>query len=133
LIHKTEETDMSMVRRIFISSFVFVVLISSPVWAGEITGLYSCTGADPAGANYDGTVVISRRGEAYRVEWTIAGQKYAGIGLLSDGVLSATWVTRNTNSGGVVAYKVKENGQLVGKWVDTSGSRIISEILTPVR
>ncbi len=124
---------MGIVHRILISSFVFVALISSPAWAGEITGLYSCTGADPKGVKYDGTVVISRKGEAYMVEWTISGRKYGGIGILSEGVLSATWVTRNTSSGGVVAYRVKDNGQLVGKWVDTSGAQIISEVLTPVR
>jgi len=123
---------MPIPSRVVLTSFVFA-LVSTVAFGADITGLYGCSGIGAEGAQYEGTVLIGRKGEAYTLEWTIARQKYTGIGILSDDTLSAMWTLRGTGKSGVSSYQVRENGQLMGKWVGTGGGKIHSEILTPAK
>jgi hypothetical protein len=95
----------------------------------EITGTYTCVGANADGGEYRGTVVISKEGNAYNLKWTIAGKSHLGLGIRQGDTLSAAWIVEN--SGGVVVYKIQKGPKLVGVWSEfgTKG-KVLSEVLT---
>lgn len=111
-------------------AFALVLLLASTAMA-DVPGNYTCNGVNPDGTKYTGRVTISRAGEAYNIKWTIGTESHAGIAIRSDNHLAATWVIQGVNSGGVVVYKILNDGRLVGKWVGSNGGRITTETLTP--
>lgn len=126
-------------RSLLLSFVAFCSLAISVASGGEIVGTYDCLGENAGGGNYQGTVEISKKGDAYQLEWTIQGQKHQGIAILTDGVLASSWIIKRAApggvviQGGVVVYKVEENGKLSGKWVGHGGGKILAEVLTPQR
>ena len=88
----------------------------------DISGRYNCTGTNPDGSGYRGTVVITRvSGNTYRFDWTV-GNNYSGTGTLVGNQISVEWGDTSP-----AIYNVQPDGSLVGTWANGSGS----ETLTP--
>ncbi|MCC9605031.1 hypothetical protein LOC68_25005 [Blastopirellula sp. JC732] len=124
-------------RRIWLSLVSLLLFAPALSFGGDITGMYDCVGDNAGGGQYQGTVFISKSGDAYKLEWNIAGRKHQGIAILTDGVLASSWIIKQVGpggivvQGGVVVYKVEQNGRLSGKWVGHGGGKILTEVLTP--
>ena len=85
-------------------------------------------GANPNGAKYRGTAVITQSGNRYNVTWKIAGQTHSGTGDLTGKTLSINWKDASGN-GGVVTYTLTESGVLKGVWANGKAT----ETLTPLK
>ena len=101
----------------------------------DIAGRYTCVGTTFDGTKYRGSVRLVKQGDTYVATWTLdAGDSYAGVGLLTDNVLSVAWDAGDAP--GIIAYKVeKKNGmvRLVGKWtVPGVQGKLMDETLTPM-
>jgi len=102
----------------------------------DLAGKYRCEGQDLNGEKYTGEVTITKNGETYELEWNVtyeqAGQmKYAGVGLLTDNILSASW--EGHPRAAVMAYKVGKNGGLSGRWTILGNRKTTTEQLTRVK
>lgn len=118
-------------HRLGLTVVVALVLVAMPlVAAAEIAGRYSCRGTNPNGSPYSGTTVITENGGGYLLRWTIGGKTHSGTGILTGGQLSASWGVRG-GAFGVVVYVVKDDGRLVGKWINPSGGNLGTETLRP--
>ena len=86
------------------------------VGGDDLSGNYKITYAsNPGGGSYDGSVRISRLGDAYRIVWTMtAGQSYEGVGLQIGNMLAVGWGIGGGKNG-VVAYRIN-GGTLKGVW-----------------
>jgi hypothetical protein len=101
----------------------------------DVTGTYHCQGDNGDGTGYKGTVIISKTGDTYLLEWSIAKQTHVGIGMLSGKTLSSSWATMTDGKliKGVVVYKVEKN-KLVGEWAQYPGNgKVLTETLTKER
>jgi hypothetical protein len=72
----------------------------------------------PDGGTYQGTVTIARSGDTYALSWQLAREKYSGVGILREGVLSVGWGGGDV---GVVAYRAAET-TLDGVWAASGGT-----------
>jgi hypothetical protein len=88
----------------------------------SLEGDYRVEGRTPQGGAYSGAVLISRRGDRFRVNWTIGEQRYQGEGRLEGNLLVVDW-----GSATPVVYAVAEDGSLHGLWDAGTGQ----ETLTP--
>ncbi|MBI2391926.1 MAG: hypothetical protein HYV09_20210 [Deltaproteobacteria bacterium] len=92
-----------------------------------LAGTYTITEArTPTGGTYSGTVQITPAGQVYRLQWTLANETYAGVGILQGDVLSVGW---GSASVGVVAYRV-QGGMLDGTWATLDGTTLGTEVLS---
>jgi hypothetical protein len=93
-----------------------------------IAGTYRIASAsNPGGSSYTGSVAITRSGDVYHLDWTIAGSPgYVGVGLHVGGVLGVGWST--SGAPGVVVYKV-DGGKLDGRWATGAASGVGTEVL----
>ena len=102
----------------------------------ELDGSYKCAGTSDGGGKYEGTVEITKVGDAYRLEWVVGGMKHAGIGIFDKdkGLLSTSWAS--AVEGGVitgVAVYTVEKDKLTGRWAAFPGEgKIYDEVLTRV-
>jgi hypothetical protein len=99
----------------------------------NITGIYACKGDGDTGGNYEGKVEITKNGDAYKVEWTLAsGESYEGVGIRSGNILLVSW--KSGNSSGIVVYAIEKGDKgpkLNGKWSGNPGNgKLLSENLT---
>ena len=107
-----------------------LLLISAPATAvraadpgADLSGTYRCKGP-----TYEGTVTISRQGDAYRVSWSIGRERYSGVGLVQGDVLAVAYYGEMR---GIVAYRIEDSGQLVGRWTTVANPGAVStETLT---
>lgn len=90
------------------------------VWVGE----YDVSGKNPDGSAYKGTATISQHGEGYRMQWRIAGKRFAGTGVASKRSLAVG------APGWVVIYERAEIGELFGAWIAPNGTQRGFERLT---
>jgi len=101
----------------------------------DISGRYQCQGRDFDGDSYAGTVVISKVGEVYTIQWDVTfvnrqtRSQYKGVGILTDNVFSANW--EGGNLAGVMAYRLAPSGVLTGRWTISGNRDTRSEVLTP--
>ena len=115
---------------------MFAVILALPgiVFAqAAITGQYDCSGANADGSGaYTGTVTITKDSyDAYKFKWSLGGDSYSGIGIVTGDVISVGYKAVGSKDFGVVAYQVKDGGAtLVGKWIFyPGGSRLANETL----
>ena len=88
--------------------------ISCDARALEITGDYTIIGSTTDGTGeYTGALSITRKGEVYQLVWTTGNGKFFGTGLVTKGVLSASW--HQGEEYGVSSFIIEE-GKLVGTW-----------------
>ena len=115
----------------FILSAAFLLFAHSA--SALVEGNYTIAkGANANGSRYGGTVVISKSGNSYQLNWLLAdsGEQYSGVGILRDNILSVGW--GSGNSVGVVSYKV-EGDTLNGTWTIAPGGRLGIEVLKKAR
>jgi len=131
------ERSFSMFR-LAIALTCVVTLLASSAYANQderdLSGKYRCVGTTENGAKYTGEVVIKKVNKGYKIEWVVKNRKYTGIGFVDEDRLSVAW-TVNTPNGvvlGVIAFKIKKDGSLVGKWIDPSLKEIYDETLIPI-
>ncbi|QDU73210.1 hypothetical protein Pan97_01770 [Bremerella volcania] len=124
--------------RLAVALACVVTLLGSNAYAEaappDLAGKYQCVGTSDAGGKYVGEVIVQKVNKGYRITWVVGKTKYDGIGFVDEDRLSVAW-TLNTPKGvaiGVVSYKIKENGTLVGKWTDPSLKGIYDETLVPI-
>lgn len=95
--------------------------------AADPVGSYDVEGRGPDGGTYHGTATIDRQGDAYRVVWVIARERFVGTAVGNDDFFAVAY--RSGNSTGVAVYGREGDGWL-GVWTYTGGTRIGSERLT---
>ncbi len=60
----------------------------------DLSGIYLCSGTNPAGKPYEGVVVILREdapGTGHFVQWVVGTEYVSGAGMLKDKTLSVGW------------------------------------------
>ena len=90
----------------------------------RLDGTYICSGTNPNGTGYRGTVVIrGNGGDNYRFTWLIAGsQTLSGVGTLNGNSIVVDW-----GQAYPVIYRVGADGVLRGTWDNGRAT----ETLTP--
>lgn len=111
---------------------IMLSLLSSPLYAADITGNYHCTGSDPfSKSDYTSELTITRTGETYGFKWGVAGKEFSGTGVISrqgkDFVAAEYWNPSNENNSGVVIYKITDDNTLEGDWTVSEKNLIGSE------
>lgn len=101
-----------------------VALASASGSQTSIEGEYVVEGLNPSGSSYRGKAAISRKGDAYVVTWTIAGEKFTGNGSLAEEVLAVSYKTPDGASGSVT-YRINPDGSLQGDWGDGAGTETL--------
>lgn len=107
------------------------LLLSSNLYAQNLSGLWQVKGTNPQKQTYTGTVDIKKANEeVYTLDWSIKnGSKYGGLGMLRGNNFYVSW-GQNIEYG-IVIYKIKPNGDLDGKWVSKSAyGSLIGEYAT---
>jgi len=94
---------------------------------GDLSGLYNARGTNPGGGSgYSATVTIRRSGEIWLVNWQIGNERYEGVGIVTNGVLSVAV----PSAGQVAAYHQTRPGVLEGRWAIPNQQQMGSETLT---
>jgi hypothetical protein len=118
-------------------TFALFLLASAPLQAAgmDLSGKYAVSGVNPQGDEYRGAAEIEKVGDIYRITWLIGKEEHHGVGLVQGDVLSVAWViVAGGSDAGVVAYKIKKNGTLDGKWInDYEKGGVLPETLTPLK
>lgn len=88
----------------------------APATQANIGGKYNIVGTNPNGAAYRGTVQIIPQGDVYQFRWS-AGYQYDGVGVVHGDVVAVAFASGANGKGcGVVDYKIRDDGSLVGRW-----------------
>lgn len=69
---------------------------------------------DVAGPNYQGAVTVTQTGQTFNVVWTIGNQRFTGVGIFLDGVLSVGY--SGAGNTGVALYREGQGGIWEGPW-----------------
>lgn len=85
-------------------------------------GEYSVEGSNADGAEYKGTVTITKKGKTFNLNWKVGDDAYEGKGKLEGNLLTVDW-----GSSTPVVYALGEDGTLTGLWDAGHGE----ETLTP--
>lgn len=128
----------NLVKALFAGLFL---ALSATIAQADPTGRYNVVGVNPDnGAEYRGTVRVTRTGETYKVVWNIAGTKYVGTGLGAlvqngrytvgaahpdDTSISIGYVSGN--SFGQAFYFLQDDGSWRGVWTYGGSNRIATE------
>lgn len=91
------------------------------------SGTYSITGTNPGVGAYQGTLMITPRGDVYEVRWSIANMKYTGVGIVVNDTLSVAYTDGNLSFIGVAAYRHRRGGYLDGQWAVKGGTTLGTE------
>ena len=119
---------------------VMVTVMVSAAWADPV-GRYAVQGTNPDGqSGYQGTVEVTRKGEAYFVRWQIGAQSYQGSaiggrvfgGQGRSGAANREDTMLVVSFGGGVSYMYLLEGtqDFAGHWVSDGGDRLGEEIWT---
>ena len=126
---------MFSVRRVKIVVAVLLIVAVFPLSAAaqrraDLAGVYRCTGTDPDGTDYHGVVMISRRGDAFQVQWRIPSAPVTiGLGIVTGDVLAVSYFGSGP---GVASYRINDE-QLIGTWTQpAAGGVLYRETLTRV-
>lgn len=95
-------------------------------------GVYLLTGSSTSGARakYFGSVTLGRKGRNFELKWKIGPtQTQTGIAILSGDILSVGYFDDSGKDFGVVAYTVKSDKKLIGKWAPLGAADVGDEEL----
>ncbi len=95
------------------------------VLAAVLDGTYTCQGTNPGSdKKYEGTVMITPKGENYTFTWNIGGKVSKGVGLVNGDLLSVAYTSDEGNTYfGLVVYEIMQEGKrLEGQWTVYPGS-----------
>jgi hypothetical protein len=87
-------------------------------------GRYRVSGRNQAGQQYAGSLVMSRQGDAYQLDWRVGSSSFRGTGTPQGNILSVDWGQSTP-----VVYAVGADGTLKGLWSAGQGE----ETLVPDR
>ena len=120
---------------VMIATALLVAAPSAAFAAPDLSGKYAVVGTNPQGDEYHGVAAIKKVGDIYRVAWAIGSEEHHGVGVVQGDVLSVAWVVvAGGSDAGVVAYKIKRDGTLEGKWInDYEKGGVLPETLTPLK
>lgn len=124
--------------RLAVALLCVVTLFASASYADQaevdLSGRYRCVGTSDQGGKYTGEVLIKKVNKGYQINWVVNKTKYSGIGFIDEDRFSVAWTVKTPNGVaiGVVSYKIKKDGSLVGKWTDPSLKGIYDETLIPI-
>jgi hypothetical protein len=93
---------------------------SAPAHPADVSGHYTIASASNPGGRggYSGSVTITKHGDLYSVDWTIAHTPpYTGVGIVEGEIFGVGWGLGKAY--GVAVYRVA-GGQLKGKWATSS-------------
>jgi hypothetical protein len=101
---------------------------------GDISGYYACSGKEGAGKTYSGVAVITKKNDAYLVQWIIgAGGAFYGVGIRQGDTLACSWAIPGDKGvvRGINIYRIETGPRLVGRWTAFPGDGSIrTETLT---
>ncbi|OJF94403.1 hypothetical protein [Pararhizobium antarcticum] len=116
-------------------NILFAALIglamAAPATAQTVNaGKYTVEGTNLDGSAYSGTAEITLASDTTCViEWDTNGTKSTGVCMLNEDAFAAAYVLEDAL--GLVVYKVKGDGTLVGSWTitgkDGSGTETLTE------
>lgn len=100
----------------------------------DISGYYACKGVEGSGRKYSGIAVITKKNQAYAIQWVIGSTStFTGIGIRQGNTFSAGWAMVD-NKGlvrGVNTYRIEPGPKLVGHWATLPGNSLLQrETLT---
>lgn len=89
----------------------------APAAKKDIAGEYDASGTNiDGGGNYKASLVVTPRDDVYQFSWDSAGNKYDGVGVMTDGTVAVSYTDGDNGKGcGVVMYKIGADGSLDGK------------------
>lgn len=90
---------------------------TAPATKVDIAGSYESTGTNPnGGAPYKAMLVVTPRDDVYQFSWDSGGNKYDGVGVVTDKTVAVSYTDGENGKGcGVVLYKIGADGSLDGK------------------
>lgn len=101
---------------------------------GDISGYYSCNGKEGVGKNYTGVAFITKKNDAYIVQWMIGtGAAFFGVGIRDGDTLAVSWAIPGDKGvvRGVNLYRIETGPRLVGRWTAFPGDgQLRTETLT---
>ncbi|MBL8722355.1 MAG: hypothetical protein JNL79_40610 [Myxococcales bacterium] len=103
----------------------------APAAAGDesvnIEGAFKVTGVGADGGEYTGSATLKKiGGQMFKGTWNL-GKKFEGVCFRDGSVLSCGWSAKHDL--GVMAYLVKDNGDLDGVWFEEGNTTIGKEYL----
>jgi hypothetical protein len=83
----------------------------------DISGEYTTKGTNPDGrGTYEANLLVTKRDDVYQFSWDSKGNKYDGVGVVTDDALAVAYADGTNGKGcGVVLYKINRDGSLDGK------------------
>jgi len=89
---------------------------AKPSTPSEIAGKYAATGKNAnGGGNYEADLTVTKRDSVYQFSWDSKGNKYDGVGVLTDNKVAVSYTSGTNGEGcGVVLYKINPDGSLDG-------------------
>jgi hypothetical protein len=97
---------------------------------GPLAGPYQVSGTNFDGSAYEGTVEITGDGPGYRVAWEVGSTTSSGEGTL-DGDRFVVDFSGAATGAGTAAYRLEDDGSLVGTWTLEGSVGEGTETLTP--
>lgn len=92
-------------------SFLMLAGTGAVAQTAGISGNYQVNGLNADGSAYNGEASIFEREGIVRMDWNVAGQTYAGNGVVDGRVVTVNW-----GASSPVVYVMMENGNLHGTW-----------------
>ena len=97
-----------MIRAISSVLLAALLFIGAPALAQPV-GTFAVAGQD-----YTGTVTVTQTGQTFNVAWTIGPQRFRGIGIFVNGVLSVGYSGEGAT--GIALYRESSPGVWEGPW-----------------
>lgn len=93
-----------------------LLVLALPAAAQDSTlyRFYRVEGRNVNGTPYAGDLRLSRSGRGIRGDWTIAGERFRGIGVLEGRILTLQW----EDNAPPVVYVLMPDGALHGTWAN---------------
>lgn len=90
---------------------------TAPPTNKDIAGNYDATGSNPNGGSpYKASLVVTPRDDVYQFSWDSGGNKYDGVGVVTDSTVAVSYTDGPNGKGcGVVLYKIGADGSLDGR------------------
>lgn len=90
---------------------------AAPAAAKDIAGNYEAKGTNPDTGNpYEASLLITKRDDVWQFSWDSKGNKYDGVGVMTDSAVAVAYTDGDNGKGcGVVLYTINSDGSLDGK------------------
>jgi hypothetical protein len=106
--------------------------LPSEAWA-QLEGQYAIYGREISGeVGYTGKVAVSKQGATYTVIWLIGNEVHTGTGILSENILSVTFIARGSPLPGLAVYTLQPEGILTGQFTVLGGRKVGAEVWRPM-